>query len=207
MKIPFKEMLGAVPGFVGIRLEEEPEYDVSLKDGHFEIRHYKSMVLAQTTVSGNHEEALDEGFDILATYIFGGNKSAQTMSMTTPVLQAKTDSKTESKTMSMTTPVLQERSSAGWTMSFVLEKEFTESSAPRPNDPRVKLVTVPAKTVAVYRYSGNNTESQIEASQAKLLDWVKAQKKQTVGEVQWGQYDQPFAIPMFKRNEAQIEIL
>ncbi|RYZ63323.1 MAG: heme-binding protein, partial [Proteobacteria bacterium] len=87
MKIPLKEMLGSIPGVLGIRLEEEPNYEVSLKEGAFEIRRYDEMVLAQTTVAGTHEQAMDESFEILADYIFGGNHERQTMSMTTPVLQ------------------------------------------------------------------------------------------------------------------------
>lgn len=186
MKIPLKEMLGAIPGMVGIRTENEPPYRLIREVGAFQLRRYEAMVVAQTLVEGSRDEAVDEGFRRLAGYIFGDNKPENQMSMTTPVLQAKMEN--------------------AWLISFVLEEEFTLESAPKPLDPRVTLALIPPKTVATYRYTGNNTDANMQEAAEELRGWLKAQNFSMVGEVAWGQYDQPFAVPFLKRNEAYVEI-
>jgi hypothetical protein len=202
MKIPLKELLSAVPGMFGIRLEDEPAFTVEKADGAFEIRHYEKMILAQTHVAGDHDHAVDEGFRVLAGYIFGGNQTKTTMSMTTPVLQ--------NQVLPMTAPVLQERSQtaggAGWTISFVLPAEYLSKAPPRPLDSRVTFATISPKTVAVYRYTGNNSEEKMTDGKQKLMAWMKSVGAMAAGEMQCAQYDQPFAVPFLKRNEVQIEI-
>src|SRR4051812_47973284 len=90
-----KELLSAVPGMVGIRLEEEPEFQVLIDDDAFQVRRYQPMVLAETVVPGTRDQAADEGFRRLAGYIFGGNQTKhhqsqnQSLPMTTPVLQSE----------------------------------------------------------------------------------------------------------------------
>lgn len=187
MKIPLKEMLGAIPGAVGIRTEAEPPYRLIREVGAFQLRRYEEMIVAQTTVEGPRDEAVNEGFRRLADYIFGPNNDEQKqMSMTTPVLQAKMDS--------------------GWLISFVLEHDYTMETAPKPVDPNVKLALIPPKTVATYRYNGNMTEENMKEAADELRKWLDAQNFSMIGEVAWGQYDQPFAVPFLKRNEAYVEI-
>lgn len=204
MGFPLKEILGVVPGFFGIHTEEAPEHTVAVDDGEFQLRKYAPLTTAEVTINGDRDFAMNEAFPILARYIFGKNKTKTQMSMTTPVVQAKAGP--PSMTMSMTTPVMQSEKENGWTMSFLLERGMTLESAPTPLDDRVKLVSVPAKTVATYRYSGNNTEKRMRAGKEKILAWIAEKGLSASSEVTWAQYDQPFAIPMLKRNEAHVEV-
>lgn len=87
-KPPFSEILQAIPGFFGIRLEEEPAYKVLERFGEVEIRRYAPLVLAQVTVQGTHDQAMDAAFDKLAGYLYGGNRSGQQLPMTSPVSSA-----------------------------------------------------------------------------------------------------------------------
>jgi hypothetical protein len=66
---------------------EEAKYDVFKKDNSFEIRDYKSHVLAEIIVEGNIEEAGNKAFNRLFRYISGENHSSDEIEMTAPVSQ------------------------------------------------------------------------------------------------------------------------
>lgn len=199
LRLPFKELLKSVPGFFGIRLEEEPRYDVVDKDGEIEVRRYAPALLAEVTVARQHDAALDEGFDILAKYIFGENGRRE---------QFGTERAQDGETMEMTTPVTHRHADGAWTISFFLGNDMTPAEAPAPKDPRVKLRLEEARTVAVARYTGNNDKEKRTAARAALLQWVDASSKWSLdGQVFWAQYDAPFVIPFLKRNEAQVEVV
>ena len=53
---------------------EQPEYFVTASKGAIEVRSYKPMISAQATVQGKREDAINEGFRLIAGYIFGANK-------------------------------------------------------------------------------------------------------------------------------------
>ncbi len=59
----------------GIRTADEPNYEVSNDDGHIQIRHYPTLVIAQTEINAEYKTASSLGFQRLAGYIFGNNKS------------------------------------------------------------------------------------------------------------------------------------
>jgi SOUL heme-binding protein len=200
MNIPLKTYLESIPGFFGIRTEEEPSFKVLQHEGSFEVRQYESTVQALTLVPGSRDEAMDEGFRRLAGYIFGENSKSEQFSMTTPVYQNR------GETLSMTTPVLQNQKEGQWEMAFVLPSHVTEASAPVPRDSRIEIKTIPSKTVATLRYSGNQDEQKNQEKAKELLDLVRKNGYIARSEVFWAQYDQPFAIPFLKRNEAHVEV-
>ncbi|MEE3003182.1 MAG: heme-binding protein [Pseudomonadota bacterium] len=83
---------------------EQPKYKVIKADGDIELRQYEPMIIATVTVKGDRKEAINEGFRVLADYIFGNNTTASKLSMTAPVSQS-----TSSK-IDMTAPVTQKQS-------------------------------------------------------------------------------------------------
>ena len=198
-KIPFKEILHSIPGFFGIRLEEEPRFEVLEKRGDVEIRRYAPALLAQVTVIGEHDDAVNDAFRILAAYLFGDNSSDEKMDMTSPVLQRFDHAASG--------PVVQNPSGEGWTVSFFISNELTPQTAPRPNDAAVTLVEAPESVVAAFRYTGNSTdESRIESRQTLLGQLVDHPQWRVADDVTWAQYDQPFSIPFLKRNEAMVAL-
>ena len=52
---------------------ERARYKIVARDRDIEIRDYTPMIVAETRVSGNREEAMQHGFRALADYIFGNN--------------------------------------------------------------------------------------------------------------------------------------
>ena len=53
---------------------ETPSYKLEKKEDGFEIRTYAAYILAQVDVESDFDGALRNGFEILAHYIFGGNR-------------------------------------------------------------------------------------------------------------------------------------
>lgn len=202
MRPPFKDILQAIPGFFGIRLEEEPAHTVLETIDDVEIRRYQPALLAQVTVGGEHDEAVNTAFTTLAGYIFGKNASDATLHMTTPVLQEQV-----SPDGAATTAVLPLPGGAGWTVSFFLSNDLLPEEAPVPNDPSIELVMAPEVLIGALRYSGNNTEERRATSKARLLETLTRDGRwRVVTDVAWAQYDQPFAIPFLKRNEAHVTL-
>lgn len=196
---PVTDMLSSIPGVLGIRLEQEPAHEVIDRVGDVEIRRYAPALLAQVTVPGAHEQALDAAFETLASYIYGENARAEKMHMTTPVWQRDSGD--------ASTPILASGQGDGWTVAFFLGNEVGAGDVPRPNDPAITLVQAPERLVAALRYSGNNDAQSRRASRERVLHAVHASRRWAVDdEVTWAQYDQPFAVPALKRNEAMVAV-
>lgn len=205
-KLPFTEILKSVPGFFGIRLEEEPKYEVVEHVGpaeDIEIRRYAPALLARVTVAGDHDAAVDEGFDRLARYIFGENRPAGLAELRARAAEGAGGG----EQMAMTIPVRQEQAAGGWTIGFFLSNDLEASGAPQPNDPEIELVCEPVRVVAVLRYRGNNSdERRLEATRELLAALAEDPRWRVDDEVSWAQYDAPFVIPFLKRNEAQVAV-
>ncbi|HYW49423.1 MAG TPA: heme-binding protein [Gemmatimonadaceae bacterium] len=199
---PFKDILQSIPGVFGIRLEEEPAYTVLDTIGDVEIRRYAPALLAQVTVRGDHEHALNESFNILARYIYGKNAEDATLHMTSPVFQAPTAGDDAS-----TTPMLRDADGDAWTVAFFLSNDLLPEEAPQPEDPAVQLVMRPQTTIGSLRFTGNNTEARRAESKRTLLETLTRDGRwRVIDDVSWAQYDQPFAVPFLKRNEAHAEL-
>ena len=52
---------------------EEPKYNVIKKSAPFELRAYAPKIIAETTLSGDLDDASSAGFRLIADYIFGNN--------------------------------------------------------------------------------------------------------------------------------------
>ncbi len=75
-----------VPSVIAMA-SDEPAYSVELKDGDFEIRRYAPLLAAEVTVTGERSAAINQGFRLLADFIFGNNTARKKIDMTAPVTQ------------------------------------------------------------------------------------------------------------------------
>lgn len=182
---------------------EEPQFEVKQTWGEVEVRSYGPMVVAQTLVTGNFSDAGNEGFKKLAGYIFGGNQGSQKIEMTAPVIQ---EPQKKGEKIEMTAPVLQEGAEQNRWVSFVMPAGRTLENLPRPNDPAVVLKEIPARKMAVLRYSGTWSEERYQEKVQALLEVLKTQGVKLKGAPTLARYNPPW-IPWFlRRNEVQIEI-
>jgi hypothetical protein len=180
---------------------EEPRYTVLQQLDGAEVREYAAYVVAQVEVPGPADEAGSQAFPILAGYIFGKNKGARNFEMTAPVTQTAAPVK-----MKMTAPVTQTSSSGGFLVQFVLPKEVTLGTAPEPLDPRVKLLEVPARRVAVIRYSGFWSQANYDEHLGKLEAALRRAQLHWTGPPTLSRYNPPFTPWFLRRNEIWLTL-
>ena len=89
---------------------------------------------------------------------------------------------------------------------FVLPAELTETTAPEPADPRVRIRTVPESLTAVSRYSGRWSEASYDAHRASLLRDVAAAGLVVTGSPRFARFNPPFTPWFLRRNEVHVDV-
>ena len=176
---------------------ESPRYRVVERFGAIEIREYEPYLVAETTVDGGLESAGNRGFRILAKYIFGGNEGGRKIAMTTPVSQEIA----EGTKIAMTAPVTQEKTGDKYRVRFMMPAEYSRAELPKPNDPRIVIREVPARSFAAVRYSGTWSKRNYEKHLEQLHHTLSAEGFGPVGEPIWARYNPPFMPWFLRRNE------
>jgi hypothetical protein len=179
---------------------EQPKFDLVEADGDVEIRDYAPMIVAETEVSGDRDEAIGKGFRTIAGYIFGDNRAKQKVAMTAPVTQRSGEK------ISMTAPVTQQGGGDSWQVRFVMPSTYTLDSLPEPTNEAVKLVQVPAKRYAAIRFSGVAGEGSLKRHAAELSAFLTARNLKPLSAPTYAFYNPPWTLPFFRRNEVLIEI-
>lgn len=187
---------------------KEPTFEVLSSQDGVELRSYASLIRAETVVRGPYKESMNEGFRILAGYIFGGNTSSQSITMTAPVgVQAADDSGSSTgQKIAMTAPVGAEPVGDGWLVSFVMPAEFTLASLPRPLDARVTLRELPPQRVAALRFSGWVGASTLDEVNARMTTALARQGLVATGKPSIAQYNPPWTVPFMRRNELLVAV-
>ena len=173
----------------GIRsaLEEPPYATVSTIGHDIEIRQYGPLVAVETAAQG-------DDFKRLFDYIAGANSRAQTIAMTAPV---------EQRGGRLAPPTPDEAAPA--TMRFFLPRKVA-ADPPTPTDAGVKIVDVPAQTLAVIRFPGTLDRVQ-SARYARILQEELAKHgRKAEGDPFLLGYDPPFTIPFLRRNEVAVAV-
>ena len=178
---------------------EQTEYSVIKTKKGYEIRLYPSHIVAQTIVHGPYGNALNQGFRIIAGYIFGANIKKESIAMTSPVIEQK-------ENIAMTAPVTESTKGEYHTITFGMPRSYTLETLPIPTDPRVKIVTIPKKKMAAIRFSWFRTHDRVEMKTQELLNLLREDKIMTKGEPQYAGYNPPWTPPWMRRNEILIEI-
>lgn len=179
---------------------EEPRYEVIRSGPDFEVRRYVPVLVAETEVRGEYENAMNDAFRIIAGFIFGKNDSRQKIAMTTPVTQQRGEK------IAMTAPVTQERSGSAWNMKFYMPSRYTMATLPRPTDGRVKIRELPARAIAAYRFSGRTTETNFREAERSLRNAVTKSGIHAEGDALYAVYNGPWTLPFLRRNEVLIPV-
>ncbi len=165
---------------------EEQKYTVILNDDDFEIRFYPSATIA--TINSNaktYKELSGPGFRKLAGYIFGGNETNTSISMTSPVHMDINDSVS--------------------TMSFVMPSSYNQETLPKPNNPNVIIQETTAEHVAVIRFGGFASDKDLIYYSEKLQGILKDKGITSYGHARFLGYNPPFQL-VNRRNEIIISI-
>ena len=180
---------------------EKPKYQATALTNEIELRSYDPMLVAMVQMSGSRKDAISEGFRVLADYIFGNNTLEQNISMTAPVEQQA------GQKISMTAPVQQQQRSNSWMISFVMPKQFTLKTIPKPNNEMVKINEVPAQRFITIRFSGSNSDDNVRKNESALFNYITQNKINVMGEPKYAFYNPPWTLPFMRRNEIMIQLL
>lgn len=179
---------------------EEPSYRVITQSESFEIRQYPPLIVAQVEVPGDLSEASSAGFRLIANYIFGNNISVRDGGLTTaePVPEK----------IAMTVPVIAEgrADKKTWLIQFVMPKQYTMDTLPKPNNPQVKLVPIGPQKLAVIRFTGFVGDEKVQEKTAELMAWIQSKNEVVSGNPRLARYNPPWSIPWMRRNEILIPI-
>ncbi|WP_118858145.1 SOUL family heme-binding protein [Sphingomonas mesophila] len=192
-------LAGAAIYFVREKATPGPDYRVLVSDGDFEIRAYPPIIVAEAAVQGERKEALNRGFELLASYIF--DKSAgEPIGMTVPVLQ---DS---GNPMASDPPLFDDEVAGGWRVRFVMPEGRTLADLPEP-PAGIELRELPARRVGAVRFSGLARDEALVAEEDRLRGWLARHGEScSTAEPEYAFYNSPMIPPPLKRNEVLLPL-
>lgn len=179
---------------------EKPEVISSAQlSWNVELRQYAPMIQAVVKVSGNQRQALNDGFRLLAGYIFGANTQKAWIAMTAPVGTQKNE------IIAMTAPVGTSKADNGYTISFTIPSKYTLETLPTPDNNKVKFVEIPSKSYYVWSFWWRANEMranrELDLFQKTLKELGITSNAQPI----LNQYNDPWTMPIMRLNERRIE--
>ena len=179
---------------------EKPDYKVIQTERNIEIRQYEPMIIAEVEVDGKREDAIREGFRLIADYIFGNNTVQRDIDMTAPVQQQ------ESQKIAMTAPVQQQSTGRSWQISFVMPSKYSMETLPEPKNDRVRLKEIMTKKFVVIKFSGTNSNENVTEHENQLMNYIESNQIKIIDSPKYAFYNAPWTLPFMRRNEVMIEI-
>ena len=191
-----------------------PSYSVIEKRHGYEVRIYQPYITARVEVGGTYDEALNEGFRILADYIFGNNTRQTGIAMTAPVIEGESEkiamtapvTVKNKEVLAMTAPVIESSNETTRTVSFVMPLEYTLETLPKPNNPRIEIVPQEVRKVAVLRFSWFRDSERVAQKKQELISLLEKDSVVIRGEPEYAGYNAPLTAPWLNRNEILVEI-
>ena len=157
---------------------ETLQYEVVERLAEVELRRYPRRVVATAPRASDYEAHM-----LLYDYITGKNRESEQIEMTAPVI------------------------SDGNRMCFVMPSRTSREMIPEPLDNRIRIQEIPAREVAVLRFSDHADEPLVAQMTARLLAVLNDAGIRTVGKPFLMRYNPPTVAESRRRNEVAIEIL
>lgn len=167
---------------------ETPKYKILKKDKKIQIRDYESAVVAKTYVTDNFKEASSTGFRRIANFIFGGNSKGKNISMTAPVVVSKDYNTNKHEVF------------------FFMPREYKIETLPKPSLESVVLENKSLGKVASISFGGWATEKSVLYNKAILKKYLKKNSYEILDNFMVAQYNSPWALPPFRKNEIIVKI-
>lgn len=168
-----------------------------------EVRQYRPQLVAEVVVEATDEKSgRSAAFRALFDYISGANRSQAKLPMTAPV-----ETGAASEKIAMTVPVEAGAQPEGrYAMRFFLPADYTLETAPQPTDPRVSIRELPARTLAVLRFTGSTGADNVAGAMAEMEDALAGTTWRPSGTPTAMFYDPPWTIPFLRRNEVAVAV-
>lgn len=177
----------------------EPNYVVIKADGNIEIRKYSAFIAAQVEVAGDRNTAINQGFRMLADFIFGNNSAENKIAMTAPVIQQNTG-------ISTTRPVALEKKANKWIVRFIMPSGYTIINLPKPKNNAIMILEIPEKEYVAIRFSGSSREENLNKYVNLLESYISKNKLTVNGQPIFAFYNPPWILPFLRRNEIMFEL-
>ncbi len=165
---------------------EQQPFELLKSFPEFEIRHYPQAIVAKHITGTNimYGQA-NNGFRVLANYIFGGNTQNTKIAMTAPVHMGVGDQ--------------------GSYMLFVMPSEYQMEDLPAPLSNSVQLTHTKPETVAAIRFGGWANEQRIEEHIEKLSAMLENEGIIHDGDFRYLGYNSPYRV-VNRRNEIIVGV-
>ena len=132
----------------------------------------------------------------------GENEASAAIAMTAPVIMDNTG---KSQKIAMTAPVFMNNRPGGSMMSFVMPKDFTLQTTPKPTNAELVVTEVKDYKVAAIQFSGTLSQGNVAKHTELLQQWLSANGYTAKGQPIEAGYNGPLTLPMLRRNEVLIE--
>ena len=181
---------------------EEPPFTLLDRVGGIEIREYGPRLAAEADMlpGTGVRDGQYSAFMLLADFIFAKSRAGEPAAMTAPVAIERAEP------IATTASVAMEPGVAGGVMRFFMSAEYTTETLPKPGDDRVRIVTVPAQTLAVPRFAGVAGNAEAAARKSELVTGLRGSDCRATGEPGLFGYDPPGTPPAERRNEVYVEV-
>ena len=160
---------------------EEANYEVIKKNEIYEIRKYSDRLAIEAEISNQ-----GSSFRKLFKYISGDNENNEEIKMTTPVTQIE--------------------KKGNMTMQFYLPSRFNKSNTPNPSNSDIKILNIKGGYYAVIIYSGRASDKNFIKHKNILENELKKNDISILGLPIKATYNNPFTLPLLRRNEAMFVI-
>ena len=155
-----------------------------------------SVAMTAPVVQGREAAGGSQSIAMTSPVVQSRAQRSESIAMTAPVVQARSES------IAMTSPVVQKSTGAEtWSIQFIMPSKYTMDTLPQPNDPRVRLVEIPARTFAVVRFSGLGRQDAVAKHEQALNAALAGSSWRASGDVVTWYYDPPWTVPFLRRNE------
>jgi len=170
-------------------MTQRQEFRVIEKSSKFEVREYQPCVIAEVKINAHYSSATSAAFGSLFRYISKGNKSAQSIAMTAPVIAAQRGDNPKDDE---------------WFVSFVMPSGSKIGHLPDPNDPNVRLRELETETCVAMPFRGRATTELAEKKVKELRSAAAEAKIALSSESRICRFDPPFKPGFLHYNEIVI---
>ena len=176
-----------IAGYLSKRVIYKPDYLLIERFKTIEIREYKKIIIATTVGGSSYKNATYSGFRTLANYIFGGNEKNIKIPMTAPVITSMPNNDNTH-------------------ISFVMSQNYTLETLPIPQSNQITFKEVSLGKVAVIKFGMWANPKRIIKMKKKLETFLFENKIKTSSEYLVAQYNSPWVMPPFRKNEIIVSI-
>lgn len=165
---------------------EQYKYTVIETFDGVELRKYERALFSSVVLKDSaYDASANNGFRILAGYIFGGNDRNEKIAMTSPVVMEMGDQ---------------------MKMSFMVPSDKALDNLPRPNDSRVFQEERAETVMAAITFDGWASDEKIEKYKKELIEVLSNKGMRYHEPFMYMGYNPPYQL-VNRRNEVVVRVL